>query len=132
MSSVTRGVSILVDLPVILMVPVEDLERARRFYELKLGLRLLQATQTEAWYECQCGTKLHLYRKPSEAEKVSLVWAVVDIDKMTRQLTQKGIVFEGREDSDKAGSPVAGVGPAWAVSFRDTEGNLVSLVQLQK
>ena len=123
----------LADLPVMPMVPTEDLERARRFYELTLGLRLLHATQTEAWYDCQNGTKLCLYRKPPQSENVSLSWEVPNIDKVARQLAQKGIVFEGRKGHDgKADGPVTGADPVRAVSFKDTEGNLVSLVQLQQ
>ena len=123
----------LADLPVTPMVPTEDLERARRFYELTLGFRLLQATSTEAWYECHSGTKLCLYRKPPQAGNVSVSWKVPNIDKVARQLTQKGVAFEGHEDlTGKADGPMAGSDPAQMLRFKDTEGNLVSLTQLQK
>src|SRR5450759_2640125 len=117
------------DVQVMLLVPVEDLERARRFYELTLGLRLLQATKVEAWYECQRGTKMHLRRKLPKAENVELVWKVVDIDKMIRQLAKKGIVCEKPEDSATKGDPVSAEGQSQTAHFKDTEGNLVSLVQ---
>ena len=125
-----REVRILADLPVMPLVPAEDLERARRFYELTLGLRLLRATQTEAWYECQNGRTLRLYLKPAPAASVSLSWEVPDINKVIRQLSQKGIVFEGREEAArKAERPPCGPPVVRAIRFKDTEGNLVDLAQ---
>lgn len=115
------------DLPVVLTVPAVDLERARRFYELTLGLRLLQATRTEAWYETQCGAKFHLCPKTAQTESVAVAWEVCNIERLARQLAQYGSVVEERDDFTPEGSPASRKGPARLLRFRDTEGNLVSL-----
>ncbi|MBI4295859.1 MAG: VOC family protein [Chloroflexi bacterium] len=113
------------------MLPVGELERARNFYELTLGLRLLRATQTEAWYECGRGTRLCLYKPPSPPGQNTIVsWEVMNIEREVKELKRKGVSFQ---DFDFPGvktiDGIADFGMTKKAWFKDTEGNILAVTQ---
>jgi catechol 2,3-dioxygenase-like lactoylglutathione lyase family enzyme len=115
------------------VVAVSDLDRARRFYEEKLGLSATDENEGGVRYECGAGTGLFVYPSPEHAGQstATLVgWVVDDIDKVVDELTSKGVTFEQYEgdlQTDARGIFEAeGMKAAW---FRDPDGNTHALNQ---
>ena len=112
------------------VLPVVDLERARKFYEEKLGL---QAGDTlgGVMFECGHGSQLVLYHRDSstKADHTAAGWEVDDVEKVVKDLREKGVVFEQYEMTDERGiATMGGVKGAW---FKDSEGNILSVVQFE-
>ena len=113
-------------------IPVVDIERARKFYEDKLGLQPLAASRSAVIYDCGEGTTLFLYKgRPSNAEHVIAAFEVENIRERVKQLETVGITFEEHNmpGIDKL-VDVATVGPDEAAWFKDSEGNILALLQL--
>jgi catechol 2,3-dioxygenase-like lactoylglutathione lyase family enzyme len=120
--------------PVVAVLPVVDIERAKAFYRDRLGLPALPEPLPgdEADFECGGGSRLRLYRRPPVAvEHTQATFEVDDIRAIVRELTARGVRFEQydyegfRTDADGI-AEVAGVRGAW---FKDTEGNILSVLQ---
>jgi catechol 2,3-dioxygenase-like lactoylglutathione lyase family enzyme len=112
------------------MLPVKDLERARRFYEQGLGL---QAGESKAdgklVYRC-AGTEIALFPKPegTRAAHTALSFKVDDITSRVTELEGRGVRFA---DYDLPGLKTVGhvcvLGSEKAAWFEDTEGNILCL-----
>lgn len=119
-------------------LPVVDLVRARRFYEGKLGLRLLQAHTNgkyqEALYEAGAGSKVLLYqRPPSKADHTVLAFEVSNIEQTVRDLREKGVTFEEYDMPGlKTANGIATMPNGKAAWFKDSEDNILSLAQIGK
>ena len=114
------------------MIPCLDMDRARRFYEGKLGLTPVQANPGGVTYTCKGGTMFALY--PSSfagtAQNTAMSWTVDDIEAEMADLRARGVVFE-EYDLPEA-QTVNGIAefPGGRVSwFKDTEGNTLGLTQ---
>jgi predicted enzyme related to lactoylglutathione lyase len=117
--------------PVAPVIPVADTYRARKFYEQILSLRLSQATPSGIVYQCGEGTKLALDIQPEAgADTVTASFIVDDIEAAVKELKEKGISFieYGGRDITKVNS-VTRTGPVKAARFRDSEGNILALVE---
>jgi predicted enzyme related to lactoylglutathione lyase len=115
--------------PVFTTLPVTDAARARRFYAEKLGL-----TPTEPdgdFYECGEGTRFVISKmgfKPGG--HTQMVFAVDDIAGTLRELTSKGVVFEQYDyPTMKTVDGVFNAGDLKAAWFKDSEGNMIGLMQ---
>ena len=117
--------------PVIAFIPTSDGDRARTFYEQKLGLRFVSDDSFAIVMDCQ-GTMLRIARvgefKPHPF--TILGWQVEDIDTTAEVMTSNGIQFSrfpGLEQ-DEAGVWTApnGARVAW---FKDPDGNILSISQ---
>jgi len=124
----------LTNKPLMPILPVVDLERARHFYETKLGLRPAPENMTENGiiYEAGGGTKLEIDKRdrPTKAEHTALTFEVDDIEREVEDLEDRGVAFE---DYDIPGLQTAhhiarmdGVLAAW---FKDPDGNILCLHQ---
>jgi catechol 2,3-dioxygenase-like lactoylglutathione lyase family enzyme len=113
-------------------IAVSDMERARDFYEGKLGL---SAAQTGAdgsrIYASGGDASLHVYPSPAHAGKSTATlatWYVDDVERVVDELGAKGVTFEHYEGvtTDERGiSPRAGGGKvAW---FKDPDGNTFAI-----
>jgi catechol 2,3-dioxygenase-like lactoylglutathione lyase family enzyme len=122
----------LADARVAAVVPAVDLDRARSFYEEKLGLKAASGADG-LMFECGQGTILALYERsePTKAEHTVAAWEVENIEEAVQGLGARGVVFEQYDlpglKTDEQG--IASVGPARGAWFKDTEGNILSLVQ---
>ena len=61
-------------------LPVENLARARRFYEDKLGLKLLDTSSSGVIYECGNNTNLLLYE--AKATKSKHITAIFEVENL--------------------------------------------------
>jgi catechol 2,3-dioxygenase-like lactoylglutathione lyase family enzyme len=113
------------------MLPVIDMNRARGFYEGKLGFRP-DGPKVDGRYEYHMSDGLALALIPREggtkAEHTTLSFEVRDISERIRTLEGAGVVFE---DYDMPGlktvEHVCVLGSEKAAWFRDTEGNYLCL-----
>lgn len=123
-------VNMLGNAPVTTMLPVIDLDRARRFYEGQLGLRPLGSSPDGKFKYACGGATLALFPKPggTRAEHTAVSFEVNDIATEIADLQARGVVFE---DYDMPGLKTVGhvcvLGSEKAAWFRDTEGNYLCI-----
>ena len=122
----------LQDFPLYAYIPAKDVARARRFYEEKLGFRPKQETGGGVIYEFGGNTACFLYPTPNAgtSKASQAFWHVVDIEGEVAELKKRGIVFENYDmPGEKAPSGVITAGGAKAAWFKDTEGNILAIIQ---
>jgi predicted enzyme related to lactoylglutathione lyase len=114
------------------ILPVRDMDRARAFYEGKLGFASPDGPKPDGAYvyHCSGGAMVALYPKEggTKAEHTALSFEVDDIEEEIRGLEKAGVRFE---DYDLPGlktvDHVCVIGSEKAAWFRDTEGNYLCL-----
>ena len=114
---------------------VSDMDRAREFYEGKLGLLVGIDSGDNVQYWCAEGTVMHVYLSPEHAGKstATLVgWDVDAAEAVVDELTAKGVVFE-RYDEGPIITDEKGIatfeGGAKVAYFKDPDGNTLSIAQ---
>lgn len=112
------------------MLPVQDIGRARAFYEGCLGLVPGGFRPDGKFVYAVGGTTLALFPKPggTRADHTAVSFRVDDIAASIEQLTRAGVVFE---DYDVPGlktvNHVCVLGAEKAAWFKDTEGNYLCI-----
>lgn len=114
---------------------VSDMERAREFYEGKLGLLVGIDSGDNVRYRCGEGSVIHVYLSPEHAGRSTATlagWGVDDVEAVVDELTGRGVVFEsydeGRIITDEKGIATFD-GNARVAYFRDPDGNTLSVAQ---
>ena len=119
--------------PMYSYIPAQDIARARRFYEDKLGLRPTEETNGGVVYRFGGGTAAFLYPTPNAgtSQASQAFWSVEDVDAAIRWLKERGVQFEHYGDMPGERSPQGAVtaGGAKAAWFKDSEGNIMALIQ---
>jgi len=111
---------------------VDDLERARAFYEETLGVRVTREEMGILTLHLEGGARpTMIYPKPdfTPATYTVLNFAVGDVEQAVDQLTARGVTFErydGFEQDDKGIARDPG-GPAIAW-FKDPAGNVLAVI----
>lgn len=116
-------------------LPVVDLTRARKFYESMLGLEVTMAD--ESGLTLQVGDcRMYLYKRgPTRADHTVVAFEVEDIDSEVKALKNKGLKFEDYDVPAmhlKTVNSIASIGDNRSSWFKDTEGNILSIVQMDK
>jgi predicted enzyme related to lactoylglutathione lyase len=113
-------------------LPATDLHRAKRFYAEKLGL-MPQELPDELRYECGDGSAFFVFPTSisSRGGHTQVGFGVADIKAAVAQLRSRGVVFEEYDTPelktvDGIATQPGGDRAAW---FKDTEGNMLALVQ---
>jgi catechol 2,3-dioxygenase-like lactoylglutathione lyase family enzyme len=114
---------------------VSDMDRARAFYEGKLGLRVSIDSGDNVQYRCAEGTVMHVYLSPEHAGKSTATlasWGVDDVERVVDELNTRGVTFE-RYDEGPIITDEKGIatfeGGAKVAYFRDPDGNTLSIAQ---
>ena len=116
------------------VMAVADLDRAREFYEGKLGLTPSGDDPEGVAYECGEDTAIFVYPSPEHAGKSTATlagWAVDDLEKVVDELSANGLAFEQYDQgelktNEKGIFEAHGMKAAW---FRDPDGNTHALNQ---
>jgi catechol 2,3-dioxygenase-like lactoylglutathione lyase family enzyme len=115
------------------MLPVVNLERARAFYERKLGLEPEGARPDGKFlYRLAGGGLLALFPRgePTKAEHTAVSFEVQDVERAVKELSTRGVVFQ---DYDLPGLKTTGgvcvLGSEKAAWFLDPEGNTLCIHQ---
>ena len=122
----------LQDTPLYAYIPAKDFARARKFYEDTLGFKPKAEQAGGVVYEFGRGTACFLYPTPNAgtSKASQAFWQVEDVDREIAQLKARGVVFEDYEmPGTKSASGAISAGGAKAAWFKDTEGNILALVQ---
>lgn len=121
------------DSPLFAYFPAKDLARARRFYEETLGLVPKSLENGGVVYAFAGGTAAFLYptANAGTSKASQAFWSVADVDREIAALKERGVVFERYDDMPGERSPEGAViaGGAKAAWFKDSEGNILALVQ---
>jgi len=117
--------------PMYSYIPVKDVARARRFYEERLGFKPKRELAGGVVYEFGKGTACFLYPTPNaRTSHVSQAfWQVKDIERDVGELKTRGVKFEMYNTPEMDENGISTAGGAKAAWFKDTEGNIMALVQ---
>jgi predicted enzyme related to lactoylglutathione lyase len=125
-------VFMLQDCPMYAYIPAKDVARARRFYEQAVGLKPKEETAGGVVYEFGQGTACFLYQTPNAgtSQASQAFWQVGDIEREVTELKARGVSFERYEASGMTTeNDIATGGGAKAAWFKDSEGNIMALIQ---
>jgi len=114
-------------------IPVADLQRARMFYEKKLGLDPGKESAGGVTYECGKGTTFFMYKSAGAGtSKASYAfWQVANVEAEVVELKKKGVVFEEYDMPGlKTENSIATGGGAKTAWFKDSEGNILAVSQV--
>jgi catechol 2,3-dioxygenase-like lactoylglutathione lyase family enzyme len=115
-------------------LPASDLERAKRWYDEKLGARPVREEEVGLWYEFS-GRSLLVYPSSSAgtAQSTGAEWIVEDIESVMDALRSRGVVFEEYDFPGlKTENGLAMLGEWKAAWLKDSEGNILSLTEQVK
>jgi catechol 2,3-dioxygenase-like lactoylglutathione lyase family enzyme len=128
-----REQEMLGESPVGATLAVKDQEKAKEFYEGKLGLKIKDEMEGWVSYQCGKGTVLGVY--PSQFagtnEATGATFLVEDLEAEMKELRAKGIEFEeydfpGLKTENGIASMDDDHKAAW---FKDPDGNTIALTQ---
>lgn len=114
-------------------LPAQDLDRARAFYRDKLGLQPSEDDGSNVRFRVGDGTEFNVFRTmgaPSGTH-TQMAFVVGDIAGEVKDLKSRGVTFEeydfpGLKTRDSIAQADDGAQAAW---FKDSEGNLLNIVQ---
>jgi predicted enzyme related to lactoylglutathione lyase len=117
--------------PMYSYIPAKNVARTRGFYEEKLGFKPKDVTAGGVTYEFANGTACFLYPTPNAgtSKASQAFWQVEDIEKEVAELIARGVKFEKYDTPDIDEKGISTVGGAKAAWFKDTEGNIMALIQ---
>ena len=113
-------------------LPVVDISRARKFYEDKLGLKVLAEDQSPGLVlGAGKGTLLYIYQRgQTKADHTVVEFEVDDIEAEVKELRSRGVQFEEYDMPEmgiKTVDGIASMGDMKGAWFKDTEGNILAL-----
>ena len=113
-------------------LPVKDLQRAKRFYADKLGLTPKSELPAGLMYQCKDSWFLLFPSSgASTAGFTQAGWQTDNIEAEVAELKARGVVFEEYNFPDfKTVHSIATTGNNRAAWFKDSEGNLLGIVQM--
>jgi catechol 2,3-dioxygenase-like lactoylglutathione lyase family enzyme len=101
---------------------VSEIDRARRFYEERLGLPVEAEVAGTVRYRCGGGTALAIFERPVEPmDRTVAAFEVEDIEREVKELAERGVHVEG------VITLPSGVKRAF---FKDPDGNVIGMRQL--
>lgn len=113
------------------ILPVMNMDRARRFYEGKLGLEPEGfAADGNYMFACGKGDHIALIPKPegTKSDYTAMSFEVQSIEKVITELEGEGIRFEDYDMPNlRTANHVCVLGSEKAAWFKDTEGNFLCL-----
>jgi predicted enzyme related to lactoylglutathione lyase len=119
--------------PMYAYLPVKDLARAKAFYERKVGLAPKEERAGGVVFEFGDHTACFMYQTPfaGTSQASQAFWEVADIEREVAELKARGVTFEHYDvpGMDSSGGDIATGGGAKAAWFKDSEGNILALIQ---
>ena len=116
--------------PLRVSIPVGNMARAKKFYQEKLGLKLLDEHQYATVFEALDGQIALVPSQDVIPAKYSLItWMVEDIQAEVAALRQVGIELEEYALNDMVDG-VAQLGNDRVAWFKDSEDNLLAIAEL--
>ena len=118
-------------------LPAVDLKRSRKFYEDKLGLKVMMEDPSPGvTFKCGQGSMLYVYqRAASKADHTLAAFVVDNIEAEVLELKRKGVKFEEYDMPSmgiKTVNSIATMGASKDAWFKDSEGNILAVTQFPK
>ena len=114
------------------ILPASDLDRAKAWWEEKVGMVPTTEDPGSAWYECADGTWVAITRSgfAGTAQNTAVSFAVTDIEDLMTQLRRRGMEFLDYDmPGFKTENGLLDMGGYKAAWFKDGEGNIVEVAQ---
>ncbi len=116
-------------------LPAVDIKRARKFYEEKLGLKVVMEDPSPGFMlQAGGGTMIYVYqRAATKADHTVANFKVDNIEAEVKELKKKGVKFEEYDMPAmglKTVNGIATMGNMRAAWFKDTEGNILGMAQM--
>jgi catechol 2,3-dioxygenase-like lactoylglutathione lyase family enzyme len=111
-------------------IPASDIDRAKRWYAEKLGLKPARENAAGIVYELGGGTGFLLYQTPNagKAPNTLMSFEAKDIVADVRALKQRGVTFEEYDMPGlKTIDSIATLGNLRGAWFKDSEGNILAI-----
>lgn len=121
----------LSDAPVRAYIPASNIKRARKFYEQVVGLKPVEEYGGGVVYQCG-GVEMFMYPTPNAgtSKASQAFWQVKDVEAEVTDLKARGVVFEEYDmPGVKMKNSIVTAGGAKAAWFKDSEGNIMAVVQ---
>jgi predicted enzyme related to lactoylglutathione lyase len=118
--------------PMYAYVPVSDLARARKFYEQVLGFMPQKEVAGGVVYQFADHTACFMYPSANAgtSKASQAFWQVDDVEREVAELKARGVRFEEYDTPGvKTKDSIATAGGAKSAWFKDTEGNIMAVVQ---
>src|SRR2546421_1937110 len=118
--------------PMYAYIPAKDVDRARKFYEQKLGFKPKEETEGGVVYEFGEHTACFLYPTPNAgtSKASQAFWQVDDVEREVAELKAKGVRFEEYDTPEmKTKDGIMAAGGGKAAWFKDSEGNIMAVIQ---
>ena len=118
--------------PMYSYLPARDVSRARQFYEQRLGWQPAEEVAGGVAYAFADGTRCFLYPTPNAGTNRAsqLFVQVEDVEREVADLKARGVTFEEYDSPGlKTINSIATGGGAKTAWFKDTEGNILAVVQ---
>jgi catechol 2,3-dioxygenase-like lactoylglutathione lyase family enzyme len=115
------------------VIAVSEMDKAKGFYEDKLGLSGgTEEGDGGVTYTCGEGSKIHVYPSPGNAGKSGATlagWVVGDVDATVDELAGNGVTFEQYDEgplktNEKGIAEMGEIRSAW---FKDPDGNIMAV-----
>jgi predicted enzyme related to lactoylglutathione lyase len=114
-------------------LPVEDVDRAKKFYVESLGLDFTGTNaEGSAMFSLGGGAQLMLLPRPGgqRSDSTAMTWGVDDLAQEVAELEAAGVTFEDYDTPDfKTVDHIADMGGERAAWFRDPSGNVLCIHQ---
>jgi predicted enzyme related to lactoylglutathione lyase len=123
----------LQDADAVAMLPASDLDRAREFYSDKLKLTAEREIAGAMMYRCGNGSMFFVFQSEGAASgtHTQINFMVADIESEVADLKEREVVFEEYETPGyPAVDGIADIGVAKVAWFKDSEENLLGLLQI--
>jgi len=118
--------------PMYAYLPATDVTRARAFYEQKLGFRPSEEIAGGVVYKFAGGTACFLYptQNAGTNRASQAFWQVKDVEREVAELKSRGVTFEQYDGPGMTMvNSIATGGGAKSAWFKDTEGNILAIVE---
>ena len=117
--------------PMYAYIPAKDVARARKFYEDTLGFTPKEEVAGGVVYAFGKGTACFLYPTPNAgtSKASQAFWQVDDVEREVAALKARGVKFEKYDMPEIDENGISTAGGAKAAWFKDSEGNIMALIQ---
>ena len=119
--------------PASTVLVASDLERAKKFYEEKLGLTPVDGPEGIAMFEAGEGSSVVIYQKDGGSKAVHTVlgFSVKDLPALLAELKANGVEQDMDDLPEGTGEDgIAHYGPVSSAWIKDSEGNIIALNEM--
>ena len=118
-------------------LPAVDLDRAKKFYEGTLGLKVIMEDPSPGvLLQAGEGSTIYIYeRTATKADHTVAGFSVKDVEATVKGLKTKGVVFEDVDDPglktvESIATMTTPAGEFKGAWFKDTEGNILAVTNM--